>query len=1008
MRINILIFLVIVLAGCGGGSSSTPVAAPQKSERVAISVEDIETTYYDGLELFTSVDNAVGNLHFSLVEGEASDVVSINENTGDLQVINPGLVQIKVSDSSSAFESSEHTFQVFIKKGINQDLSADDLTLSAAPNTTGQLVPRNYKGQVTYELESSLDNLISLDASGTISTQGKIGSEIVIVKDSGNRRYLPAELEVRVTVVAVDPQNVSYAELDVEYQEGLTLDPNRLSGDDDAIHRYYLTNWSDVLSIDSESGQMTINKAGAASVTVTSSYPEQYGTIEKTTQFNVNISKNSKNQVRVENQQLEYSENYLISPEAENVKGTITYQILEGDQVLGVTTNNRLQVMGVGQARIEIYDDGGDSYMPSRHEFTYQINTINNDELKDFSARFIFQPELIVTPNNAQFKGDISFQDVDESFIEVIGNKLKILKAGTGIVTVIDSGGEFYNEKSVQFTLTVTKTPYPTVTTSAINIDYTEGNCILATDYIEGLIGDIEVVTNSDNSIALFDTNNQCFKSLQVGRSVVRLKGKETNYYLESPEKILVINIYPSGSSPIRSTQDHEVTYSPDGVINSPGGIIHQEGSTLSYRLLAGEKTDVVAVDPVSGKLTILNAGTTLVEVNDDGGLNNLPSSTTFKVTVTPKKREIQIDYEDVVYHPDAFSVLPQNMENGRAYIFSLEQASNGSIELVNSSTGELRIVKAGLSHVRVAEQSRNYYSAVKRIAVNVEKAAHPGLGQKSLTLGFIPGKVVDINSLLTTAYGKRTYQIASGSRQDLFSIDPVTGSMRLKDYSPSALAHISITETESSNYLALPETSIGIRVILGDVSSADNKLETDNILTIYASKLNGPRYANLKAASTFEIAGVRAISIPTQKEIIQHGEGIKLYLPMSKNGVDGIPEIKPVIVYLQRYDGCPSDVNLENLANVEPIGISSDGKCGDYGRVLRFFTLILLDSSPLTEGEWAADPFIIYRSSQRNFSASDFGGAYVNSNGGVIGGNSDEPTKLLEWNLVQFNAVIP
>ena len=114
------------------------------------------------------------------------------------------------------------------------------------------------------------------------------------------------------------------------------------------------------------------------------------------------------------------------------------------------------------------------------------------------------------------------------------------------------------------------------------------------------------------------------------------------------------------------------------------------------------------------------------------------------------------------------------------------------------------------------------------------------------------------------------------------------------------------------------------------------------------------------------------------------------------------------MIVYLKRYDGCPSDVNLENLANVESIEISSDGTCGMNGRVWRFFTLTLLNDSTLTEGEWVADPFIIYRSSQQKFSASDFGGAYVNSNNGVIGGNSDEPTKLLEWNLVQFNAVIP
>lgn len=54
------------------------------------------------------------------------------------------------------------------------------------------------------------------------------------------------------------------------------------------------------------------------------------------------------------------------------------------------------------------------------------------------------------------------------------------------------------------------------------------------------------------------------------------------------------------------------------------------------------------------------------------------------------------------------------------------------------------------------------------------------------------------------------------------------------------------------------------------------------------------------------------------------------------------------------------------------------------------------------------ADPFIIYRSSQRKFSASSFGGSYVNSNGAVIGGDSDEPTKLLEWNLVQFNLTMP
>ena len=111
-----LLFFAAVIAGCGGGGgdskpdNSNSSTQTTKQSRAQLKVEDT-TLAFDGVGhvLNTTMSNVQGTITYQILSSTPSNVVQIDES-GQLQILRPGIAKVKATDNSSIYESSEAEF----------------------------------------------------------------------------------------------------------------------------------------------------------------------------------------------------------------------------------------------------------------------------------------------------------------------------------------------------------------------------------------------------------------------------------------------------------------------------------------------------------------------------------------------------------------------------------------------------------------------------------------------------------------------------------------------------------------------------------------------------------------------------------------------------------------------------------------------------------------------------------------------------------------------------------
>lgn len=256
----------------------------------------------------------------------------------------------------------------------------------------------------------------------------------------------------------------------------------------------------------------------------------------------------------------------------------------------------------------------------------------------------------------------------------------------------------------------------------------------------------------------------------------------------------------------------------------------------------------------------------------------------------------------------------------------------------------------------------------------------------------------------LPPALGKRsfTFRNSDKDKHTYISMDPNSGETTLLSYGSEALLNVFISEEESRNHLALepsftPTKQIKITPPLAGKSTED--IELKQTVTIVDSSLQSNPHFTALQATRMNFAGVDDVKAPTDEVRVKYGEGITLYLPMKKVGSKQ-NRGDLVIVYAQRYEGCPDDVNDSTLDKVAPVAMNSVHYCvGVPGN--RFMKYTVIDDSRLGNGNWeAVVPFVAYLSSERPFLPNDEGGVYTSE---PEHSNGDGSVKMIEWNLINL-----
>lgn len=1022
--VTLLIGIMLSVSGCGGGgdssssNSTTQKAKNEKVYREPLKANDIDIEYSDLAKSHSSVLNAYGTLSYRLADGEAKDIVSVEQNTGLLTILNPGDVRIIVEDTSPVYQSSFATFTVHIEKGTNYNLSASRTTISALDTDEKNLshYVRGNQGSLTFELAPESSNLLAINSqTGEFTHYGIPGTARVIVTDNGNHRYQPKFVEFEVVIKAVNPDILEYENLSRDYSEHMSLSPKKVSGDDTGTFTFKLAEGyedSDVITVDARTGYMAIHKTGHVMVEVTNELGSGYTDDQRKAYFEVEILKANRPDLAVSSGNFIYQPNHIIQPAINNMKGLVTYRVESGDDVITIDSNTHLpKIIGVGIAILVANDDGNGNYKPSSVRFTYDVQKASRPKLVDLTINRTFSDDkqlLTIVPVMEGQKGQLTFSR-SSNVVSVHGEQLTIEHSGLATLTVTDDGGQYYLPSSATLKVNVAKGEHPQFEVKDIAKIYSPKLCIpVAEANISGNKGMLSITpqTDSDKTIATYEADQKCFNVYKHGVAKFDVVSLESDDFLKSAPYELSLVITAADSTLFVDKGVDAVFSQGQPTIAPPA--VHGKKGELSYRLSPETRyQDVVEVDSHTGEMTILNVGKTTVEVSDSGGDGYKPAMTTFSVRITQADNPLSVIYPEVSYQRG--QAITPSVENSETEIsYKLAYSPYDVVGMVSANTGQLEIHSAGEYKIRVAaKNSRNYKSKVLFVESRVNKAEHPGIVTEPESFEFVP--MEEITLALPTPLGKRSFKVRNSSSRDkheYVSINPNNGETTLLNYnfySDEVLLNVFITEEESRHHLALESSSTPtkqIRIIPPQAGKSTEDIELEPPFKIVDSNLHkNPRFDDLEATQ-MNFAGVDDVKAPTDEERAKYGEGVNLYIFMKKVGSDQVNRGDLVKVYAQRYEGCPEKVNDSTLDNIAPVAMDSYHFCvGVPGNRIMKYTVI--DDSRLGKGDWeSAVPFVSYLSSKRPFLPSDDGGHYTSED---EHSNGDGSVKMIEWNRINL-----
>ncbi|MDV5170269.1 cadherin repeat domain-containing protein [Photobacterium rosenbergii] len=977
LKLSALI-LSLLLCGCGGGGggsseSGSAVKPLEKEERAALSAQDLSLTFSERGIATPQVHHQVGDTVFSISDGEPEDVIAIDPNTGLITILAAGETQVTVVDSSREYKTSTAKFNVVVEKAVNNALELSDFTLPTLSNKEILLPFLGSKGDVSVEFRP--EGLVSFDPkTGIISAVGIPGEVEVIVTDSGDRNYRETIKSSTISIEALAPDSLVFSSLERPFKTGLTLSPIQVGGPDGGRFQYELVEGDEadpVISVSADSGLITVLKVGEAKVKATQYLGDEYGNARQEAYFNVRIGLGQRADLSVEDTVLLFDRSELFTPAVNNNIAPVRYEILSGEDVVEVDAQTGLlRMLGVGQAEVKAIDDLDANYAAEERQFKVSVAPAVHPGIKAGEVTYTYSQAKLVTPTLEGQIGDLSLSG-DTNVVSLNGNKLTVLRAGVAKLTAIDDGGDnFQPSAPALLTVNVLKAPHPGFTVSNLTTTYSPDRCEQAS--FEAQVGALLVtpVSGNDSDIAEYDSARDCFLLKRSGIANFNVVREESENYFASEPKRMSVVIHAADSRLLVGDDLSRTFTAGQPIVHAPA--VSGGTGNLSFKLLE-EKSEsgVIAVNESNGDITILNAGHAVVEVSDAGDELYGPATTSFAVKIDKAVNPVTVTYPDTVYSQDG-EIIP-TIENLKGTIsFRVYEADTSPVTV--TSTGTVKMHSTGSFFVYFdAAESRNYLAASGYAGAFIDKAEHPGFAVRRDALEYEPLKKVTLD--LAAEYGARSYSLQSvtgGWVGQYLSVEPNTGELSLLDYAPSTSFSLQVSEQESEFYKPVgPVLASFMSVVPPAKGKASRDVSLSNVFNVLESTIDDSKTPYHETELRF--AGAKVMQ-PTMEEIQKLGVGKALSVDVISAepiGDTGHQRVETVRIYVQRYEGCATSVNILNLAELaaqkQALPLHKSNYCL-FGPTNRLVTYTVVDKSLIDrydfyDGEWdTVQPFVIYR----------------------------------------------
>ncbi|WP_143026542.1 hypothetical protein [Ferrimonas sediminum] len=574
------------------------------------------------------------NSRFAIASGADTEVVRVNGSSGDMDILHAGQTQVEVTQYATDGTSpvSVQRFSVTVEPVANGELAAPALTLEYGFDEEFTLPVHGVKGALTFALNSDADGAIIRVVDDTKGIFGfeSVGTARVLVSDSGNRDYLPAQIIVTVEVekrpsdgLTTEPVTRTYVE-DLEFSIPVIGATGQLSygvvdGQD-----------QDVVTVSAD-GLVRVLRPGSTTLWINDDgdgvYQSQRVTLE------VTIDKMVNEALVADDLLLEFDANAPVIPVVRGHHGQLSF-VVEGDDVLRQNGDGSIGMVAAGRGWVTVTDSGDEFYLSGSSRFYVDVSFADGTlKVGNVSASYVEGKQLAIPVSGVL--GQLSYrydnaQPEDVVEIDEGNRRLIIRNAGTTLIGITDSGDAGHGARGAMMRVTIDKAPKNT----ALSLSQT----LFAAVFDEGDALEGPSVsgrsTESQLQFLPLDANQQVVTlDYDSGDMVINNAGQadfvvtETSRNFEDTALSYSLRV---DKAPYPGLPDADAVFAPafvPGMRVEPIAVTSPKGK-LSYRLAGTPSTDYQLL--ADGTLLVHRFPQTppvTIAVIDDGGRNYEPAS---------------------------------------------------------------------------------------------------------------------------------------------------------------------------------------------------------------------------------------------------------------------------------------------------------------------------------------------------------------------------------------------
>ena len=325
--------------------------------------------------------------------------------------------------------------------------------------------------------------------------------------------------------------------------------------------------------------------------------------------------------------------------------------------------------------------------------------------------------------------------DLSVATVDSLTGIVTITGVGATTITVTqDASGNYSAATPVSTTLTVTQA------TTLITVNGSPFTLVYGTDVSFNL----DVSSNSTGgfyysgsnpNVATVDYTTGKVTIIGVGKVTITVTQYASGNYDES---YVVVPLTVTQATPIITVDSSfNKVYGVDSSFNLDASC--NSGLLLSY---ASDASNVATVDPLSGNVTIIGAGTAKITVSQEGNANYYDASSVALVTVAQATQIITVDSSfNKVYGDQPFN-LDASCNTGLPLSY-ISDASN--VATVDPLSGNVTIIGAGTAKITVSQEGNaNYYDASSVALVTVAQAT----------------QIITVDSSFNKVYGDQPFNL--------------------------------------------------------------------------------------------------------------------------------------------------------------------------------------------------------------------------------------------------------